>query len=84
MRFPGATAFAGSISMIIAQVVNDSIEKKNAPICRTKTFFQVVCAMVLRDLETLLDRYMRKMRKSLARMYWDEDYENYEEEDVLP
>lgn len=40
--------------------------------------------MVLRDLETLLDRYMRKMRKSLARMYWDEDYENYEEEDVLP
>lgn len=40
--------------------------------------------MVLRDLETLLERYMRKMRKSFARMYWDEEYEKYEEEDLLP
>ncbi|CAM9941120.1 unnamed protein product [Scytosiphon promiscuus] len=42
---------------------------------------EVVCAMVLRDLEGLVDRYLRKMRKSFARMYWDEDYEDYEEED---
>lgn len=41
---------------------------------------QVVCAIVLRDLEGLVDRYLRKMRKSLARMYWDEDFE--EEEDA--
>eukprot|EP00903_Cladosiphon_okamuranus_P017607 g16218.t1 len=42
---------------------------------------QVVCAIVLRDLEGLVDRYLRKMRKSLARMYWDEDYEDYEDEE---
>lgn len=42
---------------------------------------QVVCAIVLRDLEGLVDRYLRKMRKSLARMYWDEDYEDYEDDD---
>ncbi|CAN0346027.1 unnamed protein product [Pylaiella littoralis] len=42
---------------------------------------EVVCAMVLRDLEGLVDRYLRKMRKSFARMYWDEDYEDYEEEE---
>jgi len=40
---------------------------------------QVVCAMVLRDLEGLVDRYLRKMRKSFARMYWDQDYDDYEE-----
>lgn len=42
---------------------------------------QVVCAIVLRDLEGLVDRYLRKMRKSFARMYWDEDYEDYEDEE---
>lgn len=41
--------------------------------------------MVLRDLEGLVDRYLRKMRKSFARMYWDEAYEDYEEEeDIRP
>lgn len=45
--------------------------------------FQVVCAIVLRDLEGLVDRYLRKMRKSFARMYWDEDYEDYEEEEDI-
>lgn len=43
---------------------------------------KVVCAMVLRDLEVLVDRYLEKMRKSFARMYWDEDYEDYQEETV--
>lgn len=43
--------------------------------------YQVVCAIVLRDLEGLVDRYLRKMRKSLARMYWDEDYDDYEDEE---
>lgn len=45
---------------------------------------KVVCAIILRDLETLLQRYLRKMRKSVARMYWDEDYDDYEEDDDLP
>lgn len=42
---------------------------------------KVVCAMVLRDLEVLIDRYLEKIRKSFARMYWDEDYEDYQEEE---
>ncbi|CAM9529665.1 unnamed protein product [Ascophyllum nodosum] len=42
---------------------------------------EVVCAMVLRDLEGLIDRYLNKMRKSFARMYWDEDYEDYDQEE---
>ncbi|CAB1117750.1 unnamed protein product [Ectocarpus sp. CCAP 1310/34] len=44
---------------------------------------EVVCAIVLRDLESLVDRYLRKMRKSFARMYWDGDYEDYEEEEDI-
>jgi hypothetical protein len=34
---------------------------------------EVICELVLRDIEQLLERYMRKMRKSFSRMYWDED-----------
>ena len=33
----------------------------------------VVCELFLRDIEQLLDRYLRKMRKSFSRMHWDED-----------
>ena len=35
----------------------------------------VVCEVVLRDLQNLVERYIKKMRKSFARMYWDEDAE---------
>lgn len=31
----------------------------------------VVCELLLRDTEQLLDRYLTKSRKSFARMYWD-------------
>jgi hypothetical protein len=31
----------------------------------------VVCELLLRDTEQLLERYMTKTRKSFARMYWD-------------
>ena len=34
---------------------------------------ECVCEIVLRDLEQLMERYLRKMRKSFSRMYWDED-----------
>ena len=33
----------------------------------------VICELLLRDTEYLLDRYMRKMRKSFSRMYWDDE-----------
>jgi len=36
-------------------------------------FRDVVCEMLLRDIETLLTRYLSKMRKSFSRMYWDDD-----------
>ena len=36
-------------------------------------FRDVVCEILLRDIETLLTRYLSKMRKSFSRMYWDED-----------
>ena len=35
----------------------------------------VVCEVVLRDLQNLVERYIKKMRKSFARMHWDEDAE---------
>lgn len=36
----------------------------------------VVCEILLRDTEFLLERYMRKMRKSFSRMYWDDEAED--------
>ena len=35
-----------------------------------------MCEMIWRDLQRLLERYLRKMRKSFARMYWDDDIED--------
>ena len=35
----------------------------------------VICEIILRDLENLVERYIKKMRKSFARMYWDEETE---------
>jgi len=34
---------------------------------------EVLCELLLRDLETLLARHMEKMRKSFSRMYWSDD-----------
>ena len=34
---------------------------------------EVLCEMILRDVELLTLRYIKKMRKSFSRMYWDED-----------
>jgi hypothetical protein len=36
---------------------------------------EALLEIVLRDVETLLDRYLRKMRKSFVRMHWDLDDE---------
>jgi hypothetical protein len=36
----------------------------------------VVCEILLRDTEFLLERYLRKMRKSFSRMYWDDEPED--------
>lgn len=33
----------------------------------------VVCEILLRDVEYLLERYLIKTRKSFSRMYWDQD-----------
>lgn len=41
---------------------------------------EVICEIVLRDLEHLTARYMRKMRKSFSRMHWDDDGENPEQD----
>jgi hypothetical protein len=35
----------------------------------------VICEVLLRDTEFLLERYLRKMRKSFSRMYWDDEPE---------
>ena len=34
----------------------------------------------MRDVHRLVERYLRKMRKSFARMYWDDDEEGYDGE----
>jgi hypothetical protein len=31
-----------------------------------------ICELLLRDIEALVSRYMRKMRKSFVRMHWDD------------
>mmetsp|Transcript_28484 Transcript_28484/g.37249 ORF Transcript_28484/g.37249 Transcript_28484/m.37249 type:complete len:438 (+) Transcript_28484:64-1377(+) len=36
-------------------------------------FKNVICELIIRDLEVLLERYIRKTRKAFVRMYWDED-----------
>lgn len=33
----------------------------------------VFCEILLQDMEYLLCRYLKKTRKGLAHMYWDED-----------
>ena len=43
-------------------------------LCRIGVFLQdVVCEIILRDVEVITLRYMKKMRQSFARMHWDED-----------
>lgn len=39
---------------------------------------EVVCEIILRDVEALTARYMKKMRKSFSKMHWDDEGENYE------
>lgn len=34
---------------------------------------EVVCEILLRDIESLMERYLNKTRKSFSRMYWDDD-----------
>ena len=54
-------------------------------ICVAARFLQeVVCELVLRDLESLLERYLRKMRKSFARMHWDLDVSGNQNSQLLP
>ncbi|CAM9481627.1 unnamed protein product [Phaeothamnion confervicola] len=43
-------------------------------LCHIAEFMrEVICEIILRDLENLLERYLKKMRKSYARMVWDDD-----------
>lgn len=36
----------------------------------------VVCEILLRDVEALLERYLKKTRKGFSRMHWDDDSNN--------
>ena len=44
----------------------------------------IVCEIIWRDVQRLLERYLRKMRKSFARMYWDDDIEDEDNPTSLP
>ena len=39
----------------------------------SKFMEQTVAEIIIRDVEQLCQRYLRKMRKSFVRMYWDDD-----------
>jgi hypothetical protein len=39
---------------------------------------EVLCEIILRDIEILSARYMRKMRKSFSKMHWDDEGEGAE------
>lgn len=47
-------------------------------------FRDVVCEIIWRDVQRLLERYLRKMRKSFARMYWDDDIEDDDNSTSIP
>ena len=50
------------------------VQELRAELNLTSQFMRdVICELLLRDTEYLLDRYMRKMRKSFSRMYWDDE-----------
>lgn len=34
---------------------------------------EVICDLLLREVEQLIERYFRKMRKSFSRMRWDDE-----------
>lgn len=42
----------------------------------------VICELLLRETQCLVERYMRKTRKSVVRMYWDEADEDQQDEEV--
>ena len=50
----------------------------------SRSFNNVVCEILLRDIQNLIERYLRKMRKSFARMYWDEADDDHNEEESIP
>mmetsp|Transcript_53642 Transcript_53642/g.73288 ORF Transcript_53642/g.73288 Transcript_53642/m.73288 type:complete len:157 (+) Transcript_53642:902-1372(+) len=41
----------------------------------------VICELVVHDVQNLVERYLRKTRKSFARMYWDEDWDEKDNDD---
>ena len=45
----------------------------------------VFCEMLLQDMEYLLCRYLKKTRKGLAHLYWDndDDYKNSTSRGIL-
>jgi len=50
------------------------VESCLAILCHIAVFMRdIVCNMVLRDMEVLLEHYLIKMRKSYARMIWEVD-----------
>lgn len=69
-RIRTSNSTAGSADAQILQLL-EAISTEQVQIA---AFMQeCVCELVLRDLEQLMERYMRKLRKSFSRMYWDED-----------
>jgi hypothetical protein len=51
----------------------DELEKLLSQLHDIATFMRdVVCEILLRDVESLLERYLSKTRKSFSRLHWDE------------
>jgi hypothetical protein len=49
-------------------------QELKSTLCKISSFMQqVFCEILLRDVEYLLCRYLKKMRKNITRMHWDDD-----------
>lgn len=67
----GGDGSGGSEADVSRRVAD--IESALTSLCHMAAFMRdVVCEVLLRDLEELLDRYMAKMRKSFAKMNFDD------------
>ena len=71
--YPGATSILQEISIYEHHL--DEILCLLAAIARFMK--ETILELLLSDLEILLDRYMKKMRKVFARMHWEDEMEGY-------
>lgn len=64
-------------SMENVDLLISDLEKVLAELHRISSFIRdVVCEILMRDVGTLMERYVTKTRKAFSKMFWDVDQAN--------